>query len=191
LQDFVTVFGIDPFLVQAAAEASPPAKKRAIDYRSRVAELTRAECDEFLIRLAEGDLGVGMALRKRLSTREPQPGHPMAGVRTFQQLIQRAQELEAAEAKRQAESARQKHIAEMKALSARRDTTWRQVDTLLKNGRKIASVYDEATSLLGKLEQLAEFEHTQDAFHMRMHGLALKYASRPSLIQRWERHGWV
>ncbi len=132
-----------------------------------------------------------MTLRKRLGTRGQQHGNPIAGARTFQQLIQHARELEAAETERQAEIDRQKHIAEMKSLSARQDQTWQQVDTLLERGRKSASVYDEATSLLGKLWQLAEFEHTRDAFHRRLHELAQKYVSRPSLIQRWKQHGWV
>ena len=93
--------------------------------------------------------------------------------------------------KRQAETARQKHIAEMKALAAREAQVWRQVETLLDTGRKIASVYDEATALLAKLEQLAEFQDTRDSFQARLHQLAQEYASRPSLIKRWKKRGWT
>jgi ribulose bisphosphate carboxylase small subunit len=106
-------------------------------------------------------------------------------------LLQRAEQLEKAEKKRQAEATRQKHIAEMKALAARETQVWQQVETLLDTGRKIASVYDEATALLEKLEQLADFQDTRDVFHARLHRLAQKYASRPSLIDRWEKRGWV
>jgi uncharacterized caspase-like protein len=56
-----------------------------------------------------------------------------------------------------AEAARKKHIAEMKALAAREAQVWQQVERILDTGRKIASVYDEATALLEKLYQLAEF----------------------------------
>jgi hypothetical protein len=192
LQDFVGVFDIDPFLVQAAAEASPDIKKaRAVDYRDLIERLSRAECDDFLARLAEGDPGVGLALRKRLGERLPQEHREPARRRTIQQLIQRAAELEKAEKKCQEEAALQKHTAEMKALATREMQVWSQVETLLDSGRKSASVYDEATTLLEKLKQLAEFQNTPDSFEARLHQLAQKYASRPSLIDRWRGRGWV
>jgi hypothetical protein len=192
LQNFVQVFEIDPFLVQAAAEASPDLKKAlSVDYRELIKHLSRAECDDFLVRLAEGDPGAGLALRKRLGAFQPQERPQPAGRRTFQQLLQRAEELEKVEKKRQAEAARQKHIAEMKALAAREAQVWQQVDSLLYTGRKIASVYDEATGLLEKLKQLSDFQGTRDSFQGRLHQLAQKYASRPSLIDRWKKHGWL
>ena len=192
LQNFVQVFEIDPFLVQAAAEASPDLKKAlSVGYCELIGRLPRAECDDFLTRLAEGDPGVGLALRKRLGTFLPQERPQPAGRRTIQQLLQRAEQLEKAEKKRQAEAARQKHIAEMKALAAREAQVWQQVDTLLDTGRKIASVYGEATALLEKLKQLADFQDTQDSFQARLHRLAQKYASRPALIDRWKKRGWI
>jgi hypothetical protein len=192
LQSFVQVFEIDPFLVQAAAEASPdPKKALAVDYHKLIARLSRSECDDLLTRLAEGDPGVGLALRKRLGAFLPQERPQSAKPRTIQQLLERAKQIEKAEAKRQVEAARQKHIADMKALAAREAQTWQQVDTLLENGRKIASVYDEATSLLEKLKQLSEFQDTRDVFQAHLHQLAQKYASRPSLIGRWKKRGWV
>jgi len=192
LQNFVQVFEIDPFLVQAAAEASPDLKKAlSVDYRDLIGRLPRAECDDFLARLAEGDPGVGLALRKRLSAFLPQERPHAARRRTIQQLLQRAEELETAEKKRRAEAARQKHITEMKALAAREGQVWQQVENLLDTGRKIASVYDEATALLEKLKQLAEFQDTRDSFQARLHRLAQKYASRPSLIDRWRKRGWI
>ncbi len=192
LQNFVQVFEIDPFLVQAAAEASPDLKKAlAIDYRELIEHLPRTERDDFLARLAEGDPGVGLALRKRLGVFLPHERTQPAGRRTIQQLLQRAKQLEKAEKKRQAEAARQKHIAEMKSLLAREAQVWRQVETLLDTGRKIASVYDEATVLLENLKQLAEFQDKRDSFQAQLQQLAQKYASRPSLIDRWKKRGWV
>ena len=193
LQSFVHVFEIDPFLVQAAAEASPdPKKALAVDYANLVGRLSRAECDEFLTRLAEGEAGVALTLRKRLAAFLPQPERPQAAQpRTIQQLLQRAERLNKAEQKRQAEAARQKHIAEMKALAAREEQTWKKVEDLLDNGRKIAAVYDEATGLLEKLQQLSEFQDTCDVFQQRLHRLAEKYSARSALMGRWHTHGWV
>jgi len=192
LQNFVQVFEIDPFLVQAAAEASPdPKKALAIDYRDLVARLPRTECDDILARLAQGDPGVGLALRKRLGGFLPQERPPAEKLRSLHQLLQRAEQLEKAEQKRQAEAARKKHIAEMEALAAREAQTWQQVENLLDNNRKIASVYDEATALLEKLMQLSEFHDTRDVFRTRLRRLAEKYASRSALMERWRKKSWV
>jgi hypothetical protein len=192
LQNFVQVFEIDPCLVQAAAEASSDLKEAfAVNYRELIGRLPRAECDEFLVRLAEGDPGVGLVLRKRLGAFLPKEPSQPARRRNLQQMLQRAEQLENAEKDRRAEAVRQKHIAEMKALAMREAQVWQQVEGLLDTGRKIASVYDEATKLLEKLYQLAEFRDTRDVFQARLHQLAQKYASRPSLIERWRKYGWV
>jgi hypothetical protein len=192
LQNFIKVFGVDPFLVQAAAEASPDLKKALpVDYRELIERLPREDCEGFLVRLAEGEPGVGLALRKHLSRWLPQECRPPARRRTIQQLIQRAGELDKAEKKRRAEAAHHKHLVEMKALGVREDQVWQQVETLLDTGRKIASVYDEATALLERLNQLSEFQETRDVFQVHLLHLSQKYASRPSLIHRWKERGWI
>ncbi len=193
LNNVMRVFDIDPFLVQAAAEASPEmGKPLSIDYREWIARLPRKECDDFLTRLAEGEPTVGMALRKRLGEFLPQ-GQPIqtVGKRTLGELLLRARQLKEAENRRQAEEARLKHITEMKALAKREPQVWQEVDRLLENGQKIASVYDQATALLESLQKLSEFQDTRDIFQARVHQLAEKYASRPSLIKRWQKQGWV
>jgi hypothetical protein len=137
-QNFVHVFGIDPFLVQAAAEASPDLKRAlVVDYGALIRQLSRAEWDDFLIRLAASEPGLGLTLRKRLAAFLQQSEHPQAAqLRTIQQLLQRAEQLEKGEKKRQAETARQKHLSEMKALASRKEQTWKKVENLLDNGRK-------------------------------------------------------
>ena len=79
----------------------------------------------------------------------------------------------------------------MKALAAREEQTWRKVEDLLDNGRKIASVYDEATGLLEKLQQLSEFQDTRDIFQQRLRRLAEKYSARSALMGRWRANSWL
>lgn len=193
LHNFMRFFDLDPFLVPAAAEASPDLRPpMAVNYREWITRLSRAECDNFLTRLTEGDPAVGMALRKRLDEFLPpnKPSQP-AGRRTLGELLQRARQLKEAEKRHQAEEARLKHIAEMKALAKREPQVWQEVDRLLETGGKTASVYAEATALLQKLQQLSEFQDTRDIFQSHIHYLAEKYASRPSLMKRWRERGWI
>ena len=57
------VFEIDPIRVQAAAETSPELRDPvSIDYLDLVARLSRSEADDSLVRLAEDDGGVRMAI---------------------------------------------------------------------------------------------------------------------------------
>jgi hypothetical protein len=192
LQNFVQIFGIDPFLVQSAAEASPELHKSpTIDYRELLGRLPRSECDDFLTRLAEGDPGVGVALRKRLSVFLPRERVQRVEPRTIQELLWRAEYLRKVDKQRQAEAARQNHIARMQDLAARESQTWQQVDILLTNGRKIASTYDQVTGILENLNQLSQYQNTREAFHARLRQLAQKYSARTALIDRWKRHGWI
>lgn len=132
------------------------------------------------------------ALRKRLAAFLPPRERPQtAKPRSLRYLLRRAGEIEKAEQKRQAEEARRAHIAEMEALAAREAQTWRQVDELLDEGRRIASVYDEATALLAKLEQLYDFQHRSSIFQSRLRSMAEKYAARGALIDRWRKKRWV
>jgi hypothetical protein len=193
LMHFVEVFEIDSFQVQAAAEVSAPlSMSPQLNYRRLVACLPRDESDAFLAALAEGKPGVASALRKRLSAFLPNQKNTRPEIpRTLRQLFQRAQELEGAERDRLAEESRQKHIAEMKTLAARQDEAWEEVDRLLNQGRKIGSVYDDATARLKKLEQLSEFQHTEASFRRRVQELAGNYANRPALMSRWKEQGWM
>ena len=192
LRNFVQVFEIDPFLVQAAAEASSDlSDPLAINYRDLVARLSRSEADDFLVRLAEGDGGVKIALRKRLSEFVPKETFQAAQQRPLQRLLKRAEQMQKAEKEHQAQEAQKRHIAEMQALAQREPQIWKQVDDLLENGRKIASVYDEATGFLEKLKQLADFQETRDTFFSHVRGLASKYSSRSSLMDRWKKRGWL
>jgi len=193
LKHFIDVFELDPSLVQAAAEASDtPIQSPMTNYRELVARLPREESDAFLADLAAGKQGVAPALRKRLLAFLPKQNRlRRKNPRTLRQLLQRAQELEQAERKRRAEEARKKHVAEMKALAAREEQVWREVEHLLDHGRKIASVYDDATAHLMKLEQLSEFKGTRRIFQGRIQAMAEQYAKRHALIRRWKNLGWV
>lgn len=193
LESFIRVFDIDPFLVQAAAEASPDLQPPpSVDYRELVSLLSRSECNDFLARLANGDATAGMALRKRLGEFLPQ-SQPVrnTGRRNLDELIQRSRLLKEAEKQRKAEEARMSHIAEMKALAMREIQAWQEVDHLLENGQKSAATYNQATAQLDKLKQLAEYQDTRDLFFTRVRQLGEKYSSRSSLIKRWQEQGWI
>jgi hypothetical protein len=54
-----------------------------------------------------------------------------------------------------------------------------------------AKAYDSATTLLEKLEKLAEFQARQNLFRERVLALSEKYKTRSSLMSRWRNRGWL
>jgi hypothetical protein len=184
-------FDIDPFLVSAAAELSPSLSPAGqADFALLISRLTRQECDEFLLKIVNAEPGAVAALRKRLLSFEKPRSSAQTNPRTFGELLKTAENLRQVEAHRQAEEKRKKHVAEMQELAKREAKTWQDLENLIQGGYA-ASNYDEATSLLVKLEQLAEFQNRINSFEIQVRSLAEKYKGRGALIARWKKKGWV
>ncbi len=191
LRTFMDAFEIDPFLVSAAAERSPrllPLKKTAFD--SAISKLSRQEADEFLLKIANAEPGAVAALRKKLCSFDQPTEKANVEPRTIGELLKRAEELEEIEKKRAEEERRKNHIARMKKLEKEEPQLWLDVERVLTGGAK-ASVYDEATEILKKLYELAEYKEEGFRFKTQVQRFAKQYDRRLALITRWERKGWV
>ena len=190
LKHFMNVFDLDPFLVQAAAAASPNLRSAAsMNYGELVKRLPRDECDDFLVRLAEGDPGTALKLRKRLMDFTPKTKGQPQERRTIQQIFALAESLKQLERQREEEEVRRKYIAEMEALAKREEQTWAEVERLIQG--YTAKAYDTATTLLEKLERLAEFQARKILFRERILALGENYKTRSSLLSRWRSRGWL
>ena len=188
LKRFVEFFDIDPYLIQAAAAASAESQSTSqIDFRPLIARLSRAECDDFLLKLVNGEPGALAALKKKLLAPTKGVAATQAEQRTIGELREAAEKLEQSAKRRQAESKRKKHIADMQSLAAREPQVWQEVETLLQG--HTAKIYDTATALLVQLQQLAEFQKTQNVFASRFQELSERYKNRGALITRWKQKG--
>lgn len=122
LAEFVRFFQLEPFLVQAAAQASEalrPAPTLALD--ALIARLPRAECDAFLRRLAEGEPLLALKFNRRLQGLAGPPGksQPTATRRTWAELRATAERLRQAEARRQKAEAEAKRIKDLQDFAPR------------------------------------------------------------------------
>ena len=191
LNAFMDFFEIDPFLVAAAAELSLSlSSTQQADFAPMISRLTRQECDEFLFKIVNSEPGAVASLRNKLSSFEKPKPSMQSIPRTFGELLEAAEILRRAEAKRQTDEKRKKHIAEMQELAKREAQTWQDIETTLKSGYT-ASNYDYATTLLDKLQQLAEFQGTESNFDVRLRAFVEEYKGRSALIGRWKKKGWV
>jgi len=190
LQDFIELFEIDEMLVQVAAEASPTIQRPVEEqvYQA-VRQLSRAECDDFLIRLAKGEANLPLALNRRL--------RELAGIgqaaapsrRTVGQLLAAAEERRGQEAKRLAAEVEAQRLKALEALARREAEAWRQVGALIQEGK--ARPYDEAVELLKQLRDLAVHQGKEAAFRERMSRIFEAHSRRPALMARLRKVGLV
>jgi hypothetical protein len=188
LQRLAQFFDIDPHLIKSAATASPAKMSAVADnaLQQAIARLTREECDEFLLRLAQGEAGLGLALRHKLrgalkmppASKDP-PGRP------GNELLKGARQLKEQEVQRLKEAAEKRRIEDLQKFAKREAQAWQEVEVLIQRGQ--ARTYDEAVALLLKLRELAELKGTPADFKKRAGQLRERYHSRPSLIKRLER----
>jgi hypothetical protein len=188
LDSFAEMVDLDADLLQVAAERSAQLVPTASgdDLGQAIAQIPPEEKDAFLLRLAQGEPHLSLALNRRLGALRgvPQPD-PAGGRYTVGQLFAAA---EAARERSQEELAAQaeaRRIAELEALARRGDTPWDEVDALIR--RSQAKAYDEAVRLLVKLKELAVYQGQEVVFQARMAEISDQYQRRYSLIERFRK----
>lgn len=190
LEGFSEFFGVDPDLVQAAAERV--ANDRAAskdDLREAMVAIPEREKIELLLRVVDGDTHVAAELRNRFRKKESSP----TTYRSVGTLRQRAQEIkeahERAEAKRreaerrrQAEEAEKARRARLEALRQRGTKVWCEIEEEIE--RRNASSYDRAASLLSDLQALAVEDGNQDDFARRLALIRARHEKKGKFIER-------
>jgi hypothetical protein len=191
LEAFAGFFGIDPDLVQAAAEAGGGGAEVSDDrLREMVAAIAEEEKTALLLRVVEGDALVAVDLKRRMREKSTTP--TVAG-RTVGALRRRAHEIaearDRAEAeRREAERRREAALAEtarrvrLVALKQQGAKVWQEIETEI--GRRNPSGYDRAKSLLADLQVLAAEEGSRDDFSRRLASIRERHASKGRFIER-------
>jgi hypothetical protein len=100
----------------------------------------------------------------------------------FDELMKRAEELEAEHKAYRKQEARKKHEAEMKDLAICEEDVWRQV--VVQVNTKQTKGYDVAVCMLKKLAQLAEFNGSKTEFRRRVAELCEQYSRLPGFLSR-------
>ena len=192
---FAEFFGIDPDLLEAAADRPVTATAASPDAAGEViAAMTDREKTDLLTRLFDGDPHIALELRalvrKRLGVHY---AGLFSGTRTAGELRSRAHAIrlardrvkaEKAEAdrRRQAEEAAKARIVRIDALARRGETVWQEVETEIE--RRNAPGYDKATTLLLDLRSIAETRGTLAEFALRLHEIRERHARKERFIER-------
>jgi len=194
LEAFAAFFGIDPDLVQAAAERSVDATAHVPNAEAGweiISAMTDAEKTTMLSRLFEGDPHVGAELRAKVRARVGGDAAPV--LRTVGELRARAAaiglareqaeaEALAAEQKRRAEEAEKARRARLLAIARRGEGVWRDVEAEI--ARSSASAYDRAMDLLLDLRAVAGERGTMEDFLRRVQAIRERHVRKGRFIAR-------
>jgi len=186
LQAFMEIMEIDPYLVAAAATASPEPQMVSDAYlKAALAALSREECERFLWRTLQREAQVSTALRKRLLELSGQPVQkPLQKKRLARDLFTASERLAAQARNQQQAEAERKRIQELEKLAEREEATWRWVEQLIE--QKQAGPYREATELLVKLRDLAIHRKDFASFDARYVPLRSRCSNRPALMRHFK-----
>ena len=197
LEAFAEFFGIDPDLVQAAAERSAvaiPSASTSGDVQKILSALTDREKTGMLTRLFDGDAHVAAELRAKVRERMAfEAGAPTATARAVGELRARARaiglareqaatEKLASERKRRAEEAEKARRARLAAIARRGEGVWGEVETEIE--RRNAPGYDKAAGLLCDLKAIAEERGEIEDFLRRLRAIRERHVRKERFIER-------
>jgi hypothetical protein len=197
LEAFAEFFGIDPDLVQAAAERGGQGEPSALSadaVRTIISAMPDPEKILMLSKLYDGDAHVAVELRAKVRQHvaaecdaPPVVPRTVGELRTRAAAIGLAREQAAARAreaerKRAAEEAEKARQARLTAIARRGEGAWRDVEADI--ARSNASAYDRAAGLLIDLRAVAEDRGTLPDFEKRLRAIRERHARKERFIAR-------
>ncbi|AFZ11673.1 hypothetical protein Cri9333_0751 [Crinalium epipsammum PCC 9333] len=186
LTAFKQLFEVDEYLLKAAAKVSH--EPTLIPERALIAaikKLTREECNEFLIRLAQKEANLSVALIRKLSTIVTAPIAQTQSRRSIKQLFKLSKQEQAEDAIQQKQAIEAQRLKELETLAQREMDAWEDVERLIQTSQ--ARAYDQVVQLLLKLQDLATYHNQQNAFQIRLNKIYEQYSKRTALLQRLQK----
>lgn len=188
---FAEFFGIDPDLVDAAAERVSNAPVARADIQRVIDQLPKADKTRLLLQLFEGDPHV--LNEARLILRKQQQPAPTSPPRTAGELRSHAADSRAVreseiarsralERRHEAEKAERARRARLDALAKRGEAAWQEIENEI--GRRNASGYDNAAHLLHDLATIAGEQHTVRDFRNRLNDIRERHHRKQKFLDR-------
>ncbi|MDE3088908.1 MAG: hypothetical protein KGJ80_05945, partial [Chloroflexota bacterium] len=183
LRNIIDLFEIDKHLVAVATKASgEQSQVSKSELRHAISQLPREECDEYLLRLAQGEPHLSIALDARLRQAKPSTHYSLTKRRTVKQLLKEAKQAREEEKRQQAQEAERKRIQELEVLARREGEAWQEVEQLAQ--KSSAKTYEQAVQLLAQLRGVASRQNQEGLFQKRLNGIYERYKTRHSLIEK-------
>lgn len=183
LEQFIELFEIDEDLFSVAVETSPMADGTDEDFAAAIEALSEAERKQWLLRLANGEPNLRFHLLKRLrehnSAAQPQLSPTR---RRLDHLLRLATQRRKARKLAERQATEQARLKRLEQFAATQESVWANIMALIET--KQSKAYDEATKLLGDLQELAAHQGKRAEFDTRVQAIAAQYRNRPGLLSR-------
>ncbi|HYD65932.1 hypothetical protein [Azospirillum sp.] len=191
LQSFVTFFGLEPDLVEAAlggADAGDEDLFARDPVEAFVRGLPADEKDAMLVRLVAGEApNLASELRRRLRQAAGAESEPAQPVRTAGELLAAADARAGERERLEAERAAAELAERLDALARRGEAAWLEVEDLIATMRP--ENYDMAVSILLDIQRVAERDGWETLFIDRVATLRARHARKSSFTGRLDAAG--
>ena len=187
LKTLAEFFEIDTDLVAAARQISPNTTEKKKDYEILIAQLTEKERMDFLMRLATGELNLGLKLRRHLEALQKPTAKSTAFTPSISELLTLSSQKEQERLDKEARQAAEAHRRKMEKMAGEKEMHWKSV--FFNLDRKTGKSYDLATATLKDLQDLAQFQNQVPAFKNKMKVIRQNYGRSKVLLQRFEQNG--
>lgn len=188
LKAFIELVELDPDWVTAAAQKSESQKaKSKTKLETYLPQLSDAEKEKFLLKLIHREPHVDLELINRLQELAGEPSSNLEGKpgqRSFSAIEAIAKQLKTLRKRKQATAAKRKRTQYLKTLVSQEEDLWEKISELIE--LKQAKPYDQATTLLRDLKDLAQYQNCLSEFNERFAALKLTYSNRPALLKRFK-----
>jgi hypothetical protein len=180
---FVEIFQVDEHLLTAAQKISPKVGKSVkIDWKKEIGQLTRAECNDYLLRLVTGKANIELELQSRFA---PPPDAAITLLGTIQDVLDGQELMEQQAQEHQTALKAQAEQEELDDLAENYEKAWHLIACAIEHYK--ASGYDEAVVILQGLKKLAIREEQLEIFQERVDLICAQYPSRRGLMERLQK----
>jgi ribosomal protein S15P/S13E len=190
LEAFIEFFDIDQDLVAVAARESLVEEEVSEPLEEWIAALSLKEKHDFLIKVARGEINVGVQLINHLRQLFKTPTNQVSDEtdkRSFSQLLESAKEHTQWRNEQEKIAAQQEKIRKLSVLAKKSKQVWLEVYELLEF--KQAKTYDQAVAHLIDLRDLAEYQGKVEEFKTHIKQMQKDYSNRTGLISRLKKVG--
>lgn len=177
-------------MIAAAAKVSVDKKENTEPIEEWITALSSEEKDYFFLKVATGEINVGIQLINRLrelfKIPKSESNHD-AHRRSFSQLLENANQQMQQRQQREKLAAQKEKIRKLEVLAKNQDKGWSDVSKLLE--LKQSKTYDQAVAHLVDLRNLAEYQGKLEEFKASIKEMQKNYSTRTGFLSRIKKVG--
>jgi len=184
LQDFIEYWAIESSWIKAACQNSQDQTKPTLDLEKSIKSLSEKEKNDYLLRLAKGELRLNQHFLKFLQKKEglSTTNTKHENRRNVKDLVEVVKKIDFEKQSLAKAEAEKKKKEEMRRIANTEERRWESIHKNVSKGNSRA--YDFAVETLKELLELAEFRNEIPAFKTQLEKIKTKFSRKSSFIRK-------